>query len=491
MSRVGYWILPLVILISVVFLIQFSQPLIIGADGYLHGRMSLFISSQGFLKTLPQAHFSWFATRFSDKDFVYHLYLIPFTSMFGYINGTKMGALLATGILFGTTLSLVNYYIRRRVLIVVSLLLLLSPLFLRDTAEARPFVFAITFTLIGIHFLTQKQYGWIFFVSLLYGMVHLSAWVLPGMAIVILLYDWLTLGKGNVRLVGASFLGYVISFFIHPNFSNNIFYTYLNGILVPWYAAKTGVLELGAEFFPLTTQEILHYFPMLVGSIVLLAGLWIIHQAKIRRETVVWTIAVVLFSVLGFVSRRNLTHLYPIFIVWLTLIVDDWLVGWKSLEASIRHRVSLVVSMLAMGLLAYSFWQMTVELTRMLTSDRIYAEHFLNVANYLSVQVPKGSRIFHSNWSDSQYLIGLAPDFEYFVTLDPIYMYNWNPSLYALYRQVAFGQHPDPYAVLTNTFGVHNGYVGKNYFGGFIDQIRKDKRFTIIFEDELGIVFSL
>ena len=113
------------------------------------------------------------------------------------------------------------------------------------------------------------------------------------------------------------------------------------------------------------------------------------------------------------------------------------------------------------------------------------------MASILRKNAPKGSRVFHTNWSDSQYLIGLAPDFQYIVTLDPIYMYNFSPHLYQQYRVTSFAGSSDPYTVLRDTFGAHYGYAGKNYFGNFIGQIKSDTRFVVLGEDELGVVFAL
>ena len=105
--------------------------------------------------------------------------------------------------------------------------------------------------------------------------------------------------------------------------------------------------------------------------------------------------------------------------------------------------------------------------------------------------VPEKELIFHANWSDSQYLIGLNPKDDYFVTLDPVYMYNKNPELYKIYRDVSFGRTMNPYAVLKDTFKVKYGYAGKNYFNSLIEQIRKDSHFTILAEDQFGVIFKL
>ncbi len=486
-----YWIIPLLLLFIGAWFVQYSVPTIIGADGFLHGRMSLLIAQHGLLKTFPHAYFSWFRDRFSDKDFLYHLYLIPFTSSLGFISGTKFGAFVATSLLFGTVMFLIKRTSSHAIGVFVSLALLLSSQFLRDTGEARPFVFAMVLTLLGIHAIAIKNSRFVFLVSLLYGMTHLSAWIIVFFSSLTSVLDWMMTGKGSPKLVLSSIVGYGASFLLHPNFPNNIFYTYLNGILVPWYEAKTGVLELGAEFFPLYTHEVIRFFPVIIGALTIVVICLFLRPIKLRREIVVWGLATILFGLLALISRRNLTHLYPVFVVWLGITLGDWFGAIANERQEKRLRILSLAVPAVFIFLIYSFWQTITYLGQSLYSERVYAEHFTQMAQVLRSHAVKGSRIFHTNWSDSQYLIGLAPDFQYIVTLDPIYMYNFDPKLYQQYRVTSFAGSSDPYKTLTETFGTRYGYAGKNYFGSFIGQIRSDKRFTILGEDELGIVFAL
>jgi hypothetical protein len=481
----------LVLIILVIGAVQFSQPFIIGADGFLHGQMADMIARHGFLRALPQAHFSWFVSRFSDKDFLYHLYLIPFIRLFAVMFGTKIAAFIATASLGGIIVYMLTIYSRPLLLIPIGLSFLASAQFLRDTAEARPFIFAMILTVLGIHAVISNKPKFAFIVSLIYGMMHLSAWVLVVYTIVWEVYRWVAGEKGDRKILFAVIGGYLVSFFVHPNFPNNIFINFLNGVLVPWYAFRGGVLELGAEFFPLNTQDVLYRFPVLVAGLAATLGSIFLVPTHLRKATIGWGLATLLFGFFAIISVRNMTHLYPVFIIWLGALLADVSKGFSSLDTKTVDRVkSLIIPSMIIFFL-YAGFQTYSMLSQMLLSDKIYAVHFINMASIIRQSVPPGSRIFHTNWSDSQYFIGLAPEYEYFVTLDPVYMYTYDSTLYQLYRDVSFGRNPDPYKALTKNFGSYYGYAGKNYFGGFIDQIRKDNRFSIIAEDELGLVFSI
>jgi hypothetical protein len=482
--------IALFVVIAAALVVQYSVPTVVGADGFLHGQMALQLSREGFLSVLPQAHFSWFSTRFSDKDFLYHLYLAPFV-LAGSWSGVKLAAFLAAAGLYAFVVRLLSRYSRWHFLIPLSVLFILAPGFLRDTAEARPFVFAMFFTLAGVHCVIRKRVACIFIISLLYGMTHLSAWVIPAFAVIWSIYNWTEQGRTGRLAIFAALGGYGLSYFLHPNFPNNLFYAYLNGMLVPWYAIKTGVLELGAEFFPLSTRDLISRYPAIPFGAGMAVLSCMLFQIRMKRETVGWGLASLMFGVFGIVATRNVTHLYPVFIVWLGAFLSDAEIGFKSADRIKRERVFSVFLAISVLFIMWSGFQTLSVTSLMLRSESVYGRHFIRTAMFLKQNVPHGSRIFHANWSDSQYLIGLAPEYEYFVTLDPIYMYSYNRDLYQLYRQISFGQHEDPYTALKDIFGVQYGYAGKNYFGSLIAQIRQDRRFSIQDEDELGVVFYL
>jgi hypothetical protein len=496
MSRIEKVLLfsAILLILLVTWSVQFSQVNIVGADGYLHARMAEMISHQGLLKSLPQAHFSWFLTRFSDKDFVYHLYLIPFIKIGGLFTGTKFAAYLSTITLF----LLVGFILYRnnsaKIVIPMTVILICSSQFLRDTAEARPFIWAMILTLIGIHYVLKRCRKAIFIISLIYGMVHLSAWILPVYTIIYSIYLWIT-GEDKkdqkINIILPAVSGYIVSFFLHPNFPNNIFYTFINGILVPWYATRGGVLELGAEFFPINTQDILFRYPFIFpifGSVIFIN---LVYPYKVRNVTRGWGIAVLLLSIFAIISLRNITHLYPILIIFTGLYFTDAIAMLKNLSPVFNDRIkSIAIPMFIISLI-FGVYKTVGTIKMYLYSDSVYAYHFSQMANVFTKYIPPGSRIFHSNWSDSQYFIGMAPQYEYYVTFDPVYMYSYNQNLYTLYRQLSFGQTQDPYVVLKDNFQTEYGYVGKNYFSALINQIRLDQRFTILAEDELGLVFSM
>ena len=477
-------------------IIQWLTPKIWGADGYLHVRMAEMVKNQGLLKSLPQARFSYFVDRFSDKDWLYHVMLVPFTWGKNLFVGAKWAAFVFSGVLYSSIVIIASYYVNPAGLVVVGLAPFLSSHFLLTMSRPRPMVLGITLGLWVVHGLLRKKPRTVFLSSLGYMMMHITGVLAIGYSVLVWFWRWLfkkysRYGTWNIGVVMA-ILGVSLGFVLHPNLGNNFFYFYLNGVLVPFFAAKWGVLELGAEFFPMTTLEYLKNYPLIILGILSMSLVVLVERPKILRRTQIMMILASVFVVMGMMSQRYIAHGYPFMILGLGMFVGDWTSdkGFKLFLRKIERGVNLImlVGIVIVILMIGSSLKKVAQTAKGTTAMN---GHYEEMGNYLKDNVAEGELIFHANWSDSQYFIGVNPKNDYFVTLDPVYMWHKNQEVYKLYRAVAFAQLEDPYAVLKNTFKVNYGYADKRYFGGLVAQVRADTRFEIVKEDRMGAIFRL
>ena len=453
--------------------IQWLTPTIWGADGYFHIRLAEMMKHQGLLKTLPQAQLSYFNDRFSDKDWLYHLLLIPFTLGRSIFVGAKWAAWFGDGWLYSSLIIVSSFYTPWQFWPVSGALFFASDHFLRTISEPRPMILALGLGLWLVHWLIQKKGKLLFWGSFIYGWLHITA---P----LVLIYGLI---MKRWKLILAAGLGLLLSMLIYPNFPNNWFYFYLNGILVPWFAVRWRVLELGAEFFPLSWQQYLSsYFIIPAGlAVMLIINVW--QKPKTSRNTQIWFLISAIFLIMGIKSQRYLAHGYPFFILSLTTFLGD-------LRKKVRRwndgmiLLGIVVIFLLLG---KSLQQMVLRGK----SERFVNTHYEQMGSWLKDNLPKGELIFTANWSDPQYFIGINPNNNYFVAMDPVYMWHKDKNLYQQYRMVALGQDKDPYTTLKNVFKINYGYAGKLYFWALVGQVKKDNRFEVMQEDQLGIIFRL
>ncbi len=486
--------LILVLLLGILLLIacQFCIPTLFGSDGYLHMRMAQFIRDKGPRYDFHWARYSVFATHFSDKDFLYHVTLIPFTFLPNMIWAGKLSGCLWTLFLYLTFFWMLQRYCRVKVLIPVFLAMFLcSAPYLRDISQTRNMVVVMGLMLLFVHFLIQKKRLPLFITTVVYTLSHVSGPYLLLFAGLGELGRFINEREFQWKSLGVVALGLVTGFLIHPNFPNNFLIFYLNGVLVPIFALKWG-LELGAEFFPIGTREFVLDYPFILIGVILLIALGASSKKKVGMASAVWLSVAAFFFVFSFFSQRYIVQGYPLMLIALASYASDW---WLAEERfiSLQKNKGLLFSLYAGVVLLFALIGVRTfrEFRNLTRIEQGYNHHFELVGAWMEKNIPAGETIFHANWSDSQYLIGLNPRDDYFVTLDPIYMYYRDPKKYNLYRDIAFGRCPDPYAALKNEFHVRYGYVDKAYFTGLINQIRPDPRFFVMAEDGFGLVFML
>lgn len=267
--------------IVLIFYIQFSVSMLFGADGYLHIRMAEFLTERGFDRSFPWTQFSVFLDRFSDKDFLFHVILVPFTWFRDIFWGAKLAAATLFSLLFAIYYIFLRKWGERRFVPLFLILFFASPHFLMSLSRPRPFPLVLMFSILAVYLLSEKRPVWLFVLSFLYSLTHISAPVMLGYLVVAEGVRYFTERKISVRNCVGVTLGLAGGLLIHPYFPNNLFVFYLNGVMVPLFAASTGVLELGAEFFPAQTRDVLlNYFPLFLG----LAGVMGVFSVCWRRE---------------------------------------------------------------------------------------------------------------------------------------------------------------------------------------------------------------
>ncbi len=473
----------LLISIGVIFAIQFLTPTLYGADGYLHIRMAEFLRDFGPRYNFHWARFSTFTEHFSDKDFLYHFFLIPFTFFEDIFCGAKMAAAFFASLAFLGFCYIMRRYSGRLVFPFFLAAFFLSDMFLQAISRPRPISLVILITVVAVHLFINKKYRVIFFLAMLYALSHVTSPLIIIYALIIELVRYFDEKEFFWRNVFTACLGVLAGFVVHPNFPDNLIVFYLNSVLVPLYTLKTGVLELGAEFFPLNTRDFLLSYPVVILGVISLIYVAVSRRPKAEFATKALLTLSMFFFILSFVCRRYLLHGYPIMLIALSSYFNDASTDIKN----IGRKVAVFVIILFTVFAANTF--KGVRYGAFVT--KVINGHYESMGSWMKENIPDRELIFHANWSDSQYFIGLNPKNDYFVTLDPVYMYHPSPELYKLYRNLSFGRVEDPYVVLKNIFGSRYGYAGKSYFSGLITQIRQDKRFKILKEDNFGIIFKL
>jgi len=384
----------LVLGVAAIFIAQFSIPTLFGADGYLHIRMAEFLRLYGVHYDFHWARFSTFAHQFADKDFLYHVLLIPFTFLPNIFMGAKLSAAIFASALFVVFWLMLRRYCQLKPLVIAAMVMFFcSANFLDAILEARNMTLVIILTMLFVHCLVYKRRWRLFIITIAYTLSHVSG---PYLLLFVLIAEgarFINEREFSWRSVGAVASGLVLGFLIHPNFPNNLLVFYLNGILVPVFALKWG-LELGAEFFPLSTREFVLAYPFIFIAVLTFIILGLQQKKKTSTAVQIWMAIAGYFFVFSFFSRRYLIHAYPMVLVASAGYVSEWWQGSGTAsflrgKAVIRYLAAAAGSIILAGTLFIS----VRDFRQRIVGETIYNQHFEGVGNWLKQNVPPGELI--------------------------------------------------------------------------------------------------
>lgn len=482
-------ILALLFAIVVIVFAQFATPTLYGFDGYYHIRMADLIRDSGPIRDFHWARFSTFSTHFTDKSFLYHLMLIPFTFIPNIFLGAKISCCLFAILFLFIFFMILRKYSHFPLIPIFIIAPFLSYDFVAALSKARPMNLAIILSLLAIYFLIEKRLWAVSLVTVVYCLSHISGPYLLFYALLIETVRYFSKKEFYFKSIVVVFLSILGSFLIHPNFPNNIMTFYLNGILVPVYAF-TGKLNMGTELLPLSTREFLFSFPFVVLGLLFLLFLVFFGRPRAKFPSQVLFTFSAVFIVPSFLSFRFLIHAYPIFLLFLASYTSDYLQDKSSFRLYQKNRVLAKISFIVLCILFFQFGLINYRNMRWLAGtykERLGA--YEQAGKWMSKNIPPGELIFHTKWYDAAVFFGLNPKNDYTHILHPVYMYWINPKAYDIYNDLVAGRTKEPYSILSNAFKVKYGFAKKGY--GLTKQIREDARFKILYENKVGLIFQL
>ncbi|MBU1887641.1 MAG: hypothetical protein KKB46_00390, partial [Candidatus Omnitrophica bacterium] len=207
----------LILGICVIFYIQFLTPTLYGADGYLHIRMAEFLRDLGPRYDFHWARYSTFSTHFSDKDFLFHLILVPFTFFKDIFFGAKTAAALFASFLLLAYYLLLKKYVHKSLVPFFLAIFFLSDMFLETISRPRPISLVILVTLVSIHLMIKKRYCLLFLLAVLYSLGHVTSPLIILYAVIVEIVRYIEKKEFYSKNIIAAFSGVLIGFLIHPD----------------------------------------------------------------------------------------------------------------------------------------------------------------------------------------------------------------------------------------------------------------------------------
>ena len=465
--------LLLVILATAAVVVYAQAPAagLYGYDGPFHIKFSQWMRLHGISSQFPWWQETFLKDRFADKDFLYHVLLIPFS--YGDLSSGGKAASLTFAVAMYTALFLSLVWLKVRTPAAWTLALLASSVtLLYRGGLLRSHVLAIGLALAGTAAILRSHRAGIALLSAAYALAHIAWHLLPGIALIHDAVSSAMSRRPRFTATAWSLAGTAAAVLVNPYFPNNLRLWYVQNVRVLGMAWSPSApdLHLGMEFLPGRPWHLLYYN---LGPVVLtvagVALLWLgrpgvrePEQEGARSMVDTATLGLLCLGFLGlcFLSGR---------------FVELW-APFSAMFAAVaftRARLQIPRPILAATAVVFvALGTMSIAETR-----RIIGEDpgpiFLPCASWIRDNVPSAETVFTTDWDEFPDLFFTAPEQRYLVGLDPTFMYVTDPDRWRMWRRVAEGEAADIYTPIREVFGCRFVFADAGH-GKFVERCDQD-----------------
>ena len=470
--------------------VVFSSNSLSGYDAYYHIELSKIMLDQGFVvREFPWTTCSIWSEPFFDKEWLFHVSLLPFISIFGKFNGARVAIVcfsVIAAVSWGALLRTLG--VKRVFFALLLILFCVGYAFLGRLVLCRPHLFSIIFLPLALTFIVKNgrssanDYISVFdfyklglaITSCVYMLSYVGAWQIIPIAFI---FDATRVWKRSEsekfelkRFFGKEIFGFMslwatvgiaAGLFFSPYFPDNLKAIYLQTVLVltaKWFGSDGGSqVKQASELTPIATKHILTYIPLFASFAVLLWQLFKkVGLRGVRVATLAMIILASLYLVVTVMSQRFVEYLAPVFAVAAMLFWSEHpSQHWNSYCPFCKDkcRVNDKLGVLRLYALTVALLLGGAFMTNMLAKS-VRKDHLLyeDSAAWIGENVKKGSLIFAGGWGDNSVLFYHLPQYRYLVMLEPYFMYAKSPHKYLIWRKISEGRVLDTSAAVKENF---------------------------------------
>ena len=471
---------------------QFRLEVVRGVDVYYHLAVAREMLASGPLQSFPWTPYSLFAEHFADKEFLFHVLLMPLAGL-DVVSAGQLGALLAQVAVVAVFAAILWQW---RAPLAPALLLGLCaigpPLAVR-LSMCRPHTWTLAFSLLVLALLAARRprLGALFVCACLHGLFHSGGWLSVAFAGLFAATALLGLEGRKPHLdwkpVAATAAGWLLGQLLHPNFPANFEVLWLQNVVVPLTAGSAGgsalSAALGAELMPSSGAVVLANLPAL--ALLTATGLALIYRPALRdrRSLTAWLAAAIFTALAVFVMRRMWELAGPLSLLCAAALLAR---ATTQFETSRLRSRGLQLGLAAVILLGATNTQHHASLWITDTEPPVAMSRWLNR------NAEAGDFVYSAQWGDSAPLLWFAPKLRSLVALDPTFLYAQDPDRFLAYAATVTGDDPDPIGTILDRFEARWLTIWRvPVFDSLSEAAAGDSRSTLVFQDPDYLVYEL
>lgn len=418
------------------FLFAYARlPALYDTDAYYHLAVARLYGTHGFVNTLDWARFSIMRDGFGDKDFLFHVLLMPFATLGdashgGVIALALLDALVAAALTYAAVAAL-----GARGMVVPFLVFGTAADFTLRMARLRPELLALLLILAAISAAAAGRTILLAAIGFVFALSYTAFHALLGLCALFFVVELWARRRADWGLLAYPAVGVGLGLLAHPGFPANLRVWVVQNFD---FFAHNATHDLGTEITSRTTRDTLLLNLAWWMGLVLLwrsRGDGAPARPRLRDFTLVATAA---FGVLYTLMARFITYLVPL----LTLaVVRAMAPDGGPVRLPWRGRVPFGLAMAACLMCAFptlyvAHQRMVASSARTLRPDiRADWEAFARA-------LPSGAKVA-APWAATQAFVFWAPQGVYLNVLDPVFMAARDPDAYQTYIELFEGREPD------------------------------------------------
>lgn len=496
-------------------------------DGFYHARYSQMVPERELSREFRWMQFTSWRDQFTDKDFLYHIYLAPFCrDAKEPLPGAKVGTLL---LLLAALAAL--YFVLRAwkvpfALFWVGLLAVGSADFLDRMMMVRSHCLSVVLMIVSAHVILKRRWWACFALAFVYAWSYSSpvAMLIAACAIefgrFLIERDW----KAANRMPAATLLGLIAGLSIHPYTPNSLTSMWMFFHII-WSGQTGSPVELGSEFRHLTFDSA---FTVSAGTtaatlFACVGAVWLFFSQKDTKTQRTGegrglsseTAGVVMLAAAWFVSmfvsfQRFIEYAAPMGCLAGGFVLRD-LLGEMPALSKLKETPRAVVlgccgaaAMVLAGL--HAFTARVVEGIAVLEMEKFVKQgaskeeneklikrgrYFDGAAEFMRKNFPPQTLVVNFHWDDFPELFYATPEMNYLVGLDPTFMRLKYPEKAEALESMRTKKTPFSFGKLHELFGSDYVIFVKRRAAQY-DELKTDAaRARIVFSDDGAVIYSL
>ncbi len=468
-----------VFLVSLIFFLYlFTKiPLLHDGDSYFHLSVARIYAQEGFIDHLDWARFSIMHDAFGDKEFLFHLLLMPLVHWLPSDWGGKVALALLNALVAAMIANLSIRAIGKWGIFVPIWVFGTSAAFTLRMSRLRPEILSLIILICATWAASRSKYRWLLVFSALYALSYTAFHVLVGLS-----FGWfIVLGRAyhrwEWRIPVYSIMGAAVGLAVHPHFPANLNIWVIQNL--DFFLLKNQI-AVGNEIQPAPIETILS---LNLGWLIGLVIFWWSTE-KVRVDSTpagpecLFLINAIAFTLLYLAMQRFSIYCIPFVTLALLfgikhrkLKIGRWThLPWRGrLPFAITFSLCLCTSIL-------SAWYVYVNLKDHSVFDAAHRRDW----RALGQVIPEGAKVA-APWDASELYVWAAPQGRYLNLLDPVFMVVPHPQAYWVQQNIWNGSEPDvPTALKTYLDSDYIAFPYRKHFKLF-KRLSADPRVRLVY----------